>query len=90
MLIFLIIKAIGLAVLGAWIGGLATARWAPKGLPIGLGVFDGVSILLLVRLLPGLGGTLWGLVSIVALGVGVFSVLTAWSTSARPASVPLT
>ncbi len=81
MVIFLMIKAVGLAVLGVWITGLAPARWSGKGWPISLNVFVGVSILLLVRLVPILGGTLWGLVSIAALGVGVFSVLTEWSTS---------
>lgn len=89
MLIFLIFKALGLAILGAWVGGFVTARWISKGWPIGLSVFVGVSILLLIRLLPGIGGALWGLVSIAALGVGVFSVLTEWSTSTRPVSVPL-
>lgn len=83
MLIFLMFKTLGLAVLGAWIGGFVTARWMSKGWPIGLSVFVGVSILLLIRLLPGFGGTLWGLVSIAALGVGVFSVLTEWSTSEK-------
>ena len=81
MLIFLIVKAVGLTVLGAWIGGPATARWAGKGRSIGLSVFVGVSLLLLVRLLPGIGATLWALISIAALGEGVFSVLTEWSTS---------
>jgi len=89
MLIFLMFKALGLAILGAWVGGFVTARWIDKGWPIGLSVFVGVSILLLIRLLPGLGGLLWGLVSIAALGVAVFSVLTEWSISTRPVSVPL-
>lgn len=89
MVTFLMFKTIGLAVLGAWIGGLAAVRWTGGRWPIGLNVSVGVSILLLIRLIPVLGGTLWGLVSVVALGVGVFSVLSVWSTSARPASVSL-
>jgi len=81
MVAFLMIKAVGLAVLGVWIVGLLPAKWSGKAWPISLNVFVGVSILLLVRLLPVFGGTLWGLVSIAALGVGVFSILTEWSTS---------
>lgn len=89
MVIFLMIKAAGLAVVGAWVGGLTQIRWPGKGWPISADVFVGVSILLLVRLIPIVGGTLWSLVSVGVLGVGVFSVLSELSTSAKPVSVPL-
>ncbi len=81
MLVFLMFKALGLAVLGAWIGGFVTARWAGQGWPVGFRVFAGVFLLLLIRLVPGLGGVLWALISIAALGVGVFSTLAEWSIS---------
>lgn len=90
MVIFLMVKAVGLAVVGARIGGWVPARLTGQSRPISLDVFIGVAILLMVRLIPILGGTLWSLVSVVALGVGMFSILSVWSTSAKPVSIPLT
>jgi hypothetical protein len=89
MLVFLGFKTLGLAVLGAWIGSRLPFRWKPAGWSLGLDVFVGVSCLLVLRWVPMFGGTLWAIASVVALGVGVFSVLTEWSTSAKPVSIPL-
>lgn len=89
MVIFLMIKAVGLAVVGAWIAGMIQIQRYGTSWPISANVFVGVSILLLVRLIPIVGGTLWSLVSVGVLGVGVFSLLSEWSTSAKPVSVPL-
>jgi hypothetical protein len=88
MLVFLGFKALGLAVLGAWIGSLLPSRWRRAGWPLGLDVFFGVSGLLVLRWVPMFGGTLWAVASVIALGVGVFTVLTEWSTAAKPVSIP--
>jgi len=89
MMVFLVFKTVGLAVLGAWIGSTLLIRWTSSAWPLGLDVFVGVSGLLVLRLVPVLGGTLWGMASVVALGAGVFSVLTEWSTMDKRVSVPL-
>lgn len=89
MVIFLMIKAIGLAVVGAWIAGMARIQGRGTNWPISASVFIGVAVLLVMRLIPIVGGTLWSLVSVGVLGVGVFSLLSELSTSAKPVSVPL-
>jgi hypothetical protein len=78
MVVFFVARAVGLTVLGCWIGGMVLKRWIRHPLPISLEVFVGVLILLAVRFLPLVGETLWTLVSLVALGasIAVMSVST--------------
>lgn len=71
MIVSFAAKAIGLAVLGCWIGSAVLRRWAHHPLPVSLDVFVGVLILLALRFLPFAGETLWTLISLVALGASV-------------------
>jgi hypothetical protein len=68
MLVFFVAKAVGLTVLGCWIGASLLRRWLRHPLPISLEVFVGVLVLLAVRFLPAIGETMWTLISMVALG----------------------
>ncbi|MCW8985172.1 MAG: hypothetical protein OQK55_07505 [Thermoanaerobaculales bacterium] len=78
MVVFFVARAVGLTVLGCWIGGIVLKRWVRHPLPISLEVFVGVLVLLALRFLPVVGETLWTLISLVALGasVAVMSVST--------------
>lgn len=90
MVIFVVFKAIGLAVGGAVIGRVVLRRAPAITGSVSIEVFVGVLVLLLLRLVPVVGGFLWGLVSIVALGVGVFSAVTVGSAALThaPADLP--
>jgi hypothetical protein len=78
MVVFFVARAVGLTVLGCWIGATVLKRWIHHPLPISLEVFVGVLVLLTVRFLPMVGETLWTLISLVALGasIAVVSVST--------------
>ena len=78
MVIFFIARAVGLTVLGCWIGAIVLRRWVRHPLPISLEVFVGVLVLLAVRFLPVVGETMWTLISLAALGasIAVMSVST--------------
>jgi hypothetical protein len=78
MVVFFVARAVGLTVLGCWIGAMVLKRWVGHPLPISLEVFVGVLVLLAVRFLPVVGETLWIVVSLVALGasIAVVSVST--------------
>jgi hypothetical protein len=78
MVVFFVARAVGLTVLGCWIGAMVLKRWIRHPLPISLEVFVGVLVLLAVRFLPVIGETLWTLISLVALGasIAVMSVST--------------
>ena len=78
MVVFFVARAVGLTVLGCWLGALVLKRWVRHPLPISLEVFVGVLVLLAVRFLPMVGETMWTLVSLVALGasIAVLSVST--------------
>jgi len=73
---FLAAKAVGLTILGGTLGSwmLRVIRAAP---PLTLEVVVGVTVLLLVRFLPVVGGLVWEGISIVAVGAGLFMALTA-------------
>ena len=73
-LLFFAVKAVGLAVVGGLLGALLAARLLHRGLPLSVHVFTGVLLLLLCRLVPFLGGSAWTVISIVALGAGVFAL----------------
>lgn len=71
MVVFFVARAVGLTVLGCWIGAMVLKRWVSHPLPISLEVFVGVLVLLAVRFLPVVGETLWTLISLVALGASI-------------------
>ena len=71
MVAFFAGKAIGLTVLGGWAGAVVLRRWIRHPLPITLEVFVGMLVLLALRFLPVIGGTLWIMVSLTALGTCV-------------------
>lgn len=80
MLLFFAVKAVGLAVLGAALGARVLRRALRRIPPPSFEVFCGVALLLLVRLLPAVGGALWNAVSVVALGGGIFALALAASS----------
>jgi len=68
----LTIKAMGMAVLG-WLVGTWMLPLKFSGiLPPSAKIFPGVLLFNLLRLLPGFGGILWMIVSLLALGAGIF------------------
>jgi hypothetical protein len=71
MVVFFVARAVGLTVLGGWIGVMALKRRVRHPLPISLEVFVGVLVLLAVRFLPVIGETIWTLISLVALGASI-------------------
>ena len=71
MVIFFVARAVGLTVLGCWIGAIVLKRLVHHPLPISLEVFVGVLVLLAVRVVPVVGETLWTLISLVALGASI-------------------
>lgn len=73
MLVFLAFKIAGLTVIGAWLGERVTRRWLGVEAPASLKVFLGVLPLLLLRPVPWVGGLGWTVLSVLALGIGVFS-----------------
>jgi hypothetical protein len=73
---FFFVRAIGLSVIGGWLGGLLLRRWYGRPLPLTLEVFVGVLALLIVRFLPLLGGAVWSVCSIAALGTGIIALAT--------------
>ena len=71
MMVFFAARAVGLTVLGCWVGAIVLKRWVHHPLPISLEVFVGVLVLLAVRFFPVVGETAWTLISLVALGASV-------------------
>lgn len=70
---FLVVKALGLAVLGGGVGTAILRRVVPSRImPITTEVFVGVVVMLMVRFLPVVGGMAWTVLVLVALGTGVF------------------
>ncbi len=86
--VFFAFRAIGLTVIGGFLGGLVLRRWMRRPLPLTLEVFVGVAILLAVRFLPFCGGLLWSVCAIVALGMGVVALAT--TVSDRETAADLT
>lgn len=70
-LLFFAAKSAGLTVVGGWLGGAILRRFSKGPLPITLEVFAGVLVLLALRFLPVVGGTLWTFASLAALGAAV-------------------
>jgi hypothetical protein len=73
-LVFLAAKAVGLTVLGARFGSLCLERVCRRHVPLTTSVFLGVLLLLGLRLIPVIGGFAWTVLSIAALGAGVFAL----------------
>jgi hypothetical protein len=71
MVAFIAAKAIGLTVIGCFVGNSVLGRWIHHPLPISLEVFVGVMVLLAVRFLPLVGDTMWNLISLFALGASI-------------------
>jgi hypothetical protein len=71
MVVFFVAKAIGLTVIGCWVGASVLRRWVRHPIPISLEVFVGVLGLLALRFLPVVGETAWTLISLVALGASI-------------------
>jgi hypothetical protein len=82
MLCFLTLKAVGLTVLGAWIGGLVRAG-SGAARPASVDVLLTVGLLLCLRLVPVLGGPVWAVISVVSVGVGLIGVIAAWPRMSR-------
>ncbi len=75
VVLFIAVKAVGLAVIGASLGRLVVARSGLSTVPTSIDVFVGVALLLLLRLLPLVGGIAWAALSVLALGAGAFNVV---------------
>lgn len=73
---FLATKTMGLVVLGGRLGAMV---WRLVGwrTPLSAEVFIGVAVLQLGRFVPWLGGPFWTVVSVAALGAGLFAVVLA-------------
>jgi len=71
MVVFFAAKAVGLTVLGCWLGSLVLRRWSRHPAPISLEVFVGVVVFLALRFLPSVGETTWTLISMIALGASI-------------------
>jgi len=74
--VFFFVRAIGLSVIGGCLGALLLRRWYRRPLPLTLEVFIGVLALLIMRFLPLLGGAVWSVCSIAALGTGIIVLAT--------------
>jgi hypothetical protein len=70
---FLLVRAFGLAVLGAAIGASLLRRVTDRPLPVTADVFCGLALILLLRFLPIVGGVLWTGMGLIAVGAAVFT-----------------
>ena len=86
--IFFAVRAVGLTVVGGFLGELLLRRWFNRPLPLTVEVFVGVFALLAVRFVPYLGGVLWSVCSIAALGTGIIALAT--TVSDRESAAGLT
>lgn len=74
--VFFAFRALGLTVIGGFLGAMVLRRFLRRPLPLTLEVFVGVFAMLTVRFLPLFGGLLWSVCSIVALGMGIVALAT--------------
>jgi len=89
MLLFLCAKAVGLTVLGGFLGELLLRRWPRPPLPLSWAVFVGIGALFVLRLLPFAGGALWSAASVVAVGAGVFTLVVLPQARSVGVTVPV-
>ncbi len=73
VLLLLAAKIFGLSVLGALLGRWILLHGLHRRVPETYETFAGVTVLLALRMLPWLGGALWALVSVWAVGVAVMT-----------------
>jgi hypothetical protein len=73
---FFTLRAVGLTVIGGWLGSVVLRRIHDRPLPLTLEVFVGVLVLLVLRFLPFVGGLAWSGVAIAALGTGILVLAT--------------
>jgi hypothetical protein len=71
MVVFFAAKAVGLTVIGCWLGAAVLRRWLRHPVPISVETYVGVLLLLALRFLPAVGDTAWTLISLIALGASV-------------------
>jgi len=75
---FLAVKAVGLAVLGGGVGLALLGRLAAgRAMPLSVAVFVGVLAMLMARFLPVVGGVAWTVLSLAAVGAGLFALTMA-------------
>jgi hypothetical protein len=74
---FLLVKAFGLAVLGGLVGGRLLHRLTDRPVPVTMHVFLGVTLMLVARFVPVVGGIVWTGLTVAALGVALFTVALA-------------
>ncbi len=86
--VFFAVRAVGLTVVGGYLGGVLLRRVWLRPLPLTLEVFTGVFTLLVIRFLPLIGGLTWSICSIAALGTGI--IVLATNVSEGEAAVGLT
>jgi hypothetical protein len=72
--VFFALRAVGLTVIGGFIGGIVGGRLLRRPLPLTVEVFVGVFALLVLRFVPLIGGVLWSVAAIAALGTGILSL----------------
>jgi len=84
--LFFAFRAVGLTVIGGFLGEVLLRKLYHRPLPLTLEVFVGVLVMLAVRFLPLIGGGLWSLCSIAALGTGIISFATTDSDRETAAS----
>jgi hypothetical protein len=77
--VFFALRVIGLTVIGGFFGGALLGLRVSQPLPLTLEVFVGVLALLAVRFIPGVGGILWSLCSLAALGAGIITLVAPMS-----------
>ncbi|HSN55326.1 MAG TPA: hypothetical protein VLT32_11670 [Candidatus Sulfomarinibacteraceae bacterium] len=72
--VFFAVRAVGLTVIGGFLGA-ALLRWRSlPPLPLTLEVFLGVLVLEIARFVPLIGGVVWSLCALAALGAGILTL----------------
>ena len=69
-------------------GRVVLGRLVHRPLPLSVDVFVGVALLLVVRVAPLVGSPLWTVLSVVALGTGVFALALVSHDGALEVSLP--
>jgi hypothetical protein len=75
--LFMVVRAIGFAVLGAALGGPLLRRLTSRPLPVTAEVFCGLALILALRFLPLVGDIVWTGMGLIALGAAVFTLALA-------------
>jgi len=87
-LVFFAAKAAGLAVIGGGLGSIVLGRVVHRPLPLTFAVFAGVAVLLACRFVPVVGGLVWTLVSVAALGASVLAMAVEPDHGPEPQTSP--